>query len=154
MKHVLFVGKQNNCRSLLAEAILKDKLVRENLSERIHVNSAGTFQWQNKDAADKTITAVLEEHGLPTEGLHPKQLERHNLDSADYIISLDREVLKDLEKLARSSSHRSHYFLLLELFHSYTLDVPNPYYTKDFDEAYRLIDEGCKALLNKIKETS
>ncbi|MGD7046079.1 low molecular weight protein-tyrosine-phosphatase [Jeotgalibacillus proteolyticus] len=154
MKHVLFVGKENNCRSLLAESILKDKLAGENLSENIHVNSAGTFQWQNKEAADQTVAAVLKEHGLPTEGLHSKQLERRNLESADYIISLDREVQKDLEKMARSSAHSAHYYLLLELIHSYTLDVPNPYYTKDYDEAYRLINEGCKALLDKIKETS
>lgn len=31
-------------------------------------------------------------------------------------------------------------------------DVPDPYYTGDFQETYDLVLEGCTALLEKIKE--
>ncbi|CAM5274699.1 protein-tyrosine-phosphatase OS=Lysinibacillus sphaericus OX=1421 GN=LS41612_02145 PE=3 SV=1 [Lysinibacillus sphaericus] len=31
------------------------------------------------------------------------------------------------------------------------MDVPDPYYTGDFQETYNLVLEGCQALLEKIK---
>jgi protein-tyrosine phosphatase len=33
----------------------------------------------------------------------------------------------------------------------YRKDVPDPFYTGDFDETYRLVSAGCRALLNKTR---
>lgn len=30
-------------------------------------------------------------------------------------------------------------------------DVPDPYYTDNFDEVYELVESGCKRLLDKVK---
>jgi protein-tyrosine phosphatase len=32
------------------------------------------------------------------------------------------------------------------------LDVPDPYYTGNFEEVYRLVEEGCKGLLAHIRQ--
>jgi len=34
---------------------------------------------------------------------------------------------------------------------SHVTEVPDPYYTGNFDEVYELVDQGCRALLNGIK---
>ncbi|KIL47144.1 arsenate reductase/protein-tyrosine-phosphatase family protein [Jeotgalibacillus campisalis] len=151
LKSVLFVGKGDNCCSLLAEVILRDQIEKQNASENIKVDSAGTTSWQHANLLCEEAIAALSQYGIHCEHQSPRQLERKDVESFDYLVALDRETQADLELLMRSSSGKDHCFLLLELIHSYTLDVPNPYYTKDYDEAYHLINEGCKALLNKIK---
>ena len=41
-------------------------------------------------------------------------------------------------------------FLFLDLT-DHRMDVPDPYYTGDFQETYNLVLEGCQALLAKMK---
>lgn len=153
IKKVLFVCLGNICRSPMAEGIFRDLVEKEGMSEQISVDSAGTSHWHIGKPPHQGTLDLLEAKGVSAEGLTARQLVRNDLESFDYIVGLDRSIMKDIEKLTRATSNEPEYILLLELIDSYTKDVPDPYYTGNFDEVYELLYDGCNALLNKIKQT-
>ena len=69
----------------------------------------------------------------------------------DYIIAMDNENLRDLEQLF--GQHRKKLFQITALCPDLGVDhIPDPWYTKDFNQTYALLDKCCDALLNKIKQ--
>jgi len=135
----------------MAEAIFRKLIQDENLTEKISVDSAGTGHWHiGKPPHDGTIS-ILNQNGINASGLKARQLVRNDLETFDYIIALDREILKDINKLMRASEHKPEILLLLSLIDTYTTDVPDPYYTDNFEEVYDLLYNGNKALLVKLK---
>ena len=154
MINVLFVCLGNICRSPMAEGIFRDLVEKEGLSDQISVDSAGTGQWHLGKPPHKGTIQLLHSKGIKSEGMNARQLIRDDLESFDYIVGLDRSIMGDIATLARSSLNKPEYILLLELIDSYTTEVPDPYYTDNFDEVFDLLYEGCKALLNKIKHSA
>ncbi|TDL30676.1 low molecular weight phosphotyrosine protein phosphatase [Jeotgalibacillus sp. S-D1] len=153
MKNVLFVCLGNICRSPMAEGIFRDLVEKEGMSHQISADSAGTSHWHTGKPPHQGTLDLLRAKGISTEDLTARQLVREDLESFDYIVGLDRSIMKDIEKLTRATSNEPEYILLLELIDSYTTDVPDPYYTGNFDEVYELLYDGCTALLNKLKQT-
>ncbi|WP_227396939.1 low molecular weight protein-tyrosine-phosphatase [Jeotgalibacillus aurantiacus] len=152
MKRVLFVCLGNICRSPLAEAVMRQKVADHGLADKIEVASAGTAGWHQGNPPHEGTIRVLKENSIPHEGLTSNQLTRHDLEHYDYIVALDRSVSEDLNKLSRATQKNPKYILLLELIDAGTLDVPDPYYTNNFQESYDLINRGCDALIEKIKD--
>jgi protein-tyrosine-phosphatase len=78
MAKVVFACAENKKRSQLAEVIFN------HLARQSQAISGGTFPAHKIDPL--TIKS-LEEIGLPTKNLHPKQLNDSDLNSADIIVS-------------------------------------------------------------------
>ena len=78
-RRVLFVCTANSARSLMAEALLRDMA-----GDRFEVASAGTEPTRPHPKA----LQVLEEAGIPTEGLHSKRLADVREQYWDYVITL------------------------------------------------------------------
>jgi len=78
-RRVLFVCTANSARSLMAEALLRDLA-----GDRFEVASAGTEPTRPHPKA----LQVLEEAGIPTEGLHSKRLADVREQYWDYVITL------------------------------------------------------------------
>ena len=65
---------------------------------------------------------------------------------------MDTENVKNIRKLASSSSKVKIKRLLDFVDDNEKNDVPDPYYTGNFDEVYQLIQEGCERLVQEIKK--
>lgn len=78
-RRVLFVCTANSARSLMAEALLRNMA-----GDRFEVASAGTEPTRPHPMA----LEVLSEAGIPTEGLHSKQLADVQGQYWDYVITL------------------------------------------------------------------
>ncbi|GKV57164.1 hypothetical protein NCCP2222_31110 [Sporosarcina sp. NCCP-2222] len=78
-----------------------------------------------------------------------RQVNRTDFDQFDYIIGMDTSNIRNVRDLLGQPDHPK-IFRLLDLTER-TIDVPDPYYTGDFQETYELVTEGCRILLNKIK---
>jgi ArsR family transcriptional regulator len=76
---ILFICTENSARSLMAEAIARHKY-----RDRFEVFSAGSAP----GTADSRALAVLESHGISTEGLYAKPLSAHRQLQFDYAIVL------------------------------------------------------------------
>lgn len=152
MVRVLFVCLGNICRSPMAEAVFRDYVAREGLNDKIEVDSAGTGNWHVGNPPHEGTSTLLKEKGISTEGMKARQIIQEDGEKFDYIIAMDSQNLKDLRNVI-IEKEGSVVTLFLDLVENAPFkDVPDPYFTGNFDEVYDLVTQGCEALLERIKK--
>ncbi|KPN95849.1 low molecular weight protein-tyrosine-phosphatase [Lysinibacillus sp. ZYM-1] len=149
MIRVLFVCLGNICRSPMAEAVMRELVKKECLDDKIDVDSAATSSWHIGEPPHRGTQDKLREYGISTTGMLGRQLQKADLEEFTYIIGMDESNIRNIRTiLGNPSSPKIFRFLDLT---EHRQDVPDPYYTGDFQETYDLVLEGCQAIIDKIK---
>ena len=150
MINVVFVCLGNICRSPMAEAVFADMVAKAGLADQIQVDSAGTSGWHVGETPHRGTRRILVEHGIACTSVG-RQVNRRDLQEADYLIAMDGSNAEDLRAMGRGSLNgRLH--LLLDFAPNFKeKEVPDPYYTGNFEEVYRMVDDGCRGLLAHIR---
>lgn len=147
---VLFVCLGNICRSPMAEAVFQKMVNDAGLSGEIVVDSAGTGSWHVGETAHPGTRQILAKQGIPYNG-RARQIRLEDLrDENTYIIAMDESNLSELKR--RYGNHPRMYRLLDFASQSNERDVPDPYYTGNFETVYELVRDGCRGLLATIRE--
>lgn len=149
MIKVIFVCLGNICRSPMAEAIMRALVDKEELNSKISVDSAGTGSWHIGNPPHEGTLKKLAEYNISTEGLFARQFSEKDFDEYDYIVGMDESNIQNIYKMTGQPVHPK-IIRLLDLTEE-KKDVPDPYFTGDFQETYNLVSEGCRVLLEKIK---
>ncbi|MFK2826639.1 low molecular weight protein-tyrosine-phosphatase [Bacillus sp. B190/17] len=150
MIQVLFVCLGNICRSPMAEALFRDLVKKEGLTHQITVDSAGTSDWHIGSPPHKGTLNILKDYHINADDLVCRQFTKEDFKAFDYIVGMDESNLQNIYKILGQPEHPK-IIRLLDLT-NHQKDVPDPYYTGDFQETYDLLNEGCQLLLEKIKK--
>lgn len=149
MIRVLFVCLGNICRSPMAEAVFRHQVKEEQFESQIVVDSAGTSNWHIGKRPHEGTLAKLEELTISSTGMEGRQLVNEDFEKFEYIVGMDESNIDNIRMMLNEPNHPK-IFRFLDLT-DHKKDVPDPYFTGDFDETYALVEEGCQALLAKIK---
>ncbi len=151
MINVLFVCLGNICRSPMAEAVFTDMVKKQGLSDKFNIESVGTANYHVGDRPHPGTRRVLANHAIESHSV-ARQISAADMEEANYIIAMDRSNESNLLSRAQGTpaEHRIH--LLLDFAPQVGFkDVPDPYYSGNFEEVFSLVEAGCRGLLQQIR---
>lgn len=152
MIKVLFVCLGNICRSPMAEAVFRRKVEEAGLADRIEADSAGTGDWHTGEPPHEGTRRILKQYGIDDTGIRARQVRKDDFNRFRYIIAMDANNVKNLSHLA-PANHSAEVKKLLDFVPDrLERDIPDPYYTGNFQEVYEMVNEGCDRLLAYIRE--
>lgn len=148
---VLFVCLGNICRSPMAEGVFQSLVAEAGLADQFEVDSAGTGGWHVGETAHPGTRRVLQAHGIVYHGRARQVTTDDMADSHSWIIAMDNSNIQDLR---RHYGDHARLYRLLDFAHHHpqVKDVPDPYYTGNFEYVYELVMDGCKGLLAHIRQ--
>jgi protein-tyrosine phosphatase len=147
--NVVFVCLGNICRSPMAEAIFQQMVNEAGLADSIEIDSAGTGSWHVGETAHPGTRRILAKHNIPYNG-RSRQVTAADMDPDNYVIAMDDSNMRDLKR--RFGDHLRLYRLLDFARNSNERNVPDPYYTNNFEYVYQLVTDGCQGLLQTIRD--
>jgi protein-tyrosine phosphatase len=135
----------------MAEAMFRDLVKREGLEHIITVDSAGTGDWHVGKPPHQGTQDILNQHQISFEGQVARQLVTTDLNDFDYIVAMDTQNEKNIHKLTSLHTSTKIVKLLDYVPEVDKLDVPDPYFTGNFQEVFDLLKVGCERLLKEIQ---
>ena len=149
MVRILFVCHGNICRSPMAEFILKDMAKKAGLAEQMEIASAATSREEIGNPVYPPAVRKLSEHGISCKGHRARQMTGYDYEYYDYIICMERYNIKNLIPIT-GGDPQGKISLLLDHTSRAGQEVVDPWYTGDFDAAWKDIAEGCQGLMKEI----
>lgn len=148
MIKILFICHGNICRSTMAEFVFKDMVAKEGWADQFYIESAATSREEIGNDTHPGTKRKLTKVGIPYTKRKARQVTKQDYDTYDYLIIMDQENQRGLNRIIGADSDKK-VFKLLD-FAGQNRDIADPWYTGNFDETYDDVVEGCQALLEKL----
>ncbi|MDA5092494.1 low molecular weight phosphotyrosine protein phosphatase [Aliiroseovarius sp. KMU-50] len=147
---VLFVCLGNICRSPSAEGVFRSIAAQSAPELDLVIDSAGTSDWHVGAPPYGPMQQAARGRGYELAPLRARQFLRNDFDRFDLIIGMDRENVANIERLRPTGSNTP-----VKIFTDYAPDsgmdhVPDPYYTRDFDQTLDLVEAASRGLLTSL----
>ena len=124
------------------------------LSDRLHIESAGTSGYHVGDPPDRRSAAAAASRGIRVDG-HAQRFELTDFDRFDHVLAMDAANLRTLRRLAPVAEAAAGVRLLRD--HDSDAppgaEVPDPYYggPSGFEDVLDVVEAACRGLLDAIR---
>ncbi len=135
----------------MAEAVLREKIKQKGLSNKLSVSSAATSSWEVGNIPHRGTRNILDKQHISYEKMRARQITKNDFDYYDWIIGMDNSNIEDLTQLASADQRKKVHLFMEPIEGEESLEVPDPYYTGNFNQTFQMVDKGTDAWLNKIK---
>jgi protein-tyrosine phosphatase len=150
---VLFVCLGNICRSPTAQGVFEHLLAEQGMTDRIHVDSAGTHAYHVGEPPDDRARKAAMNRGIDLSRQRARRLEAGDLQRFHYVLAMDRDNLANIRALMKTTP-MGQVGLMMEHSRAWTeKEVPDPYYggTHGFERVLDMIDDASRGLLAQIR---
>lgn len=148
MYKILFVCHGNICRSPMAEFVMKDIVKKAGRSDEFYIASCATSTEEIGNPVHHGTRRKLAEVGISCDGKRAAQLTKSDYNKYDYIIAMDEMNIRNIMRIIKSDPEGKVSLLLSHAGMSGS--IADPWYTGNFNDTYRDVLLGCKALFNEI----
>ncbi len=148
MIKVLFVCHGNICRSPMAEYVFKKMVTDSGTEQEFLIESAGTSDEEFGNPIYPPAKKLLNSCGIKCDDKHAKQIRREDYDNYDHLILMEEYNLEWLKRIIPDDPENK-----ISMLMDHTErpgDVADPWYTGNFDDAWRDIMEGCSGLFKDL----
>lgn len=148
MYRIMFVCHGNICRSPMAEFIMKKLISELGYNDKIHIASSATSTEEIGNTVYPPARAELAKHGISCNGKTAVQLKKSDYDKYDYFIGMDTANIRNMNRIFGNDKDGKIYKLLT--FADRGDDVVDPWYSRDFETAYKDIEDGNRGLIRYL----
>ena len=149
MIRVLFVCHGNICRSPMAEFLLKDMVAKRGIASQFDIASAATSCEEIGNPVHHGTRKKLAQFGISVAGKTARQMTRRDYENYDYIIAMDRNNLRNIDRIISSDEYNK-VSLLLDFAGRNGQSIADPWYTGDFDITYDDVKAGLEGFLQYL----
>jgi protein-tyrosine phosphatase len=149
---VVFVCLGNICRSPTAEAVFRRDVIAAGLERRFEIDSAGTGSWHTGELAHADTRRTASGRGV-TITHRARLFTKKDFDRFDHVLVMDRANLENVRAIATSDEARAkvHLFRSFESDAPEEAEVPDPYYSGQFELVFDICERASAALLAHLR---
>ena len=148
MTKIMFVCHGNICRSPMGEFIFKELVRKAETEGEFLIASSATSTEEIGNPVYPPAREKLLEHGISCQGKRAVQLKREDYDQYDLFLCMDRYNYRNAYRIFKDDPQGK--LQMLMRYAGEERDVADPWYSGNFDEAYRDIKAGCEGLLKEL----
>lgn len=151
MIKVLFVCMGNICRSPTAEGVFRQLTIKNKVTDKVFIDSAGTHAYHIGEPPDSRSMATARSRDIDMSQQRARKVTAEDFESFDHILVMDNSNQTDLLQICPENLRHK-----IELFMSYAnnyneTEVPDPYYggSNGFDHVFDLVEDASQGFLEK-----
>ncbi|MDT0166340.1 low molecular weight protein-tyrosine-phosphatase [Actinotalea sp. AC32] len=158
---VMTVCTGNICRSPMAEVVLRDRLEKAGLGDRVVVDSTGISDEEHGNPIDRRAQRVLAAHGYPVPARRARQVTPVDLTARDLVLAMTASHANALRRLAHGDPAAERRIRMYRSFDpaaptgvaEHHLDVDDPWYgdAAGFEVTLAEVEAAADAIVEHVR---
>ena len=151
MTRILFICHGNICRSPMAEYYMKDAVKKLGIADRYAISSAATSTEELGNGVYPPARRILGRNGIDCSAHRARQIRPSDYGENDLIIIMDERNRRGCTRFF-GNDPEGKIHLLMDYTDRPGTGVADPWYTDDFESAWRDIRDGCDGIIRAMNE--